>query len=165
MIPNGGRAHVGTLPARVPKRRLVPAAGLDELLGRAATVWVGVGHGAAQLSEGWSFRCGLFGSLTRAQGTYRNPAGAPSSAPGFGGRRAGLRLDRLTAMKGRAMPVNRVNRVVMGMTTTIRLDPAMAPGLLEDLSDEPGMDPARESGPGGSALGGTARWAGSRISS
>ena len=56
--------QVRTLPSRVPKRRLVPAAGLDELLGRAATVGVGVGHGAAQLSERWGFRCGLSGSLT-----------------------------------------------------------------------------------------------------
>jgi len=36
---------------------------LDELLGRAATVGVSVGHGAAQLLDGWCLRCGLSGSL------------------------------------------------------------------------------------------------------
>jgi hypothetical protein len=46
-----------------PKRRLVPAARFDELLGRAAPVGVSVGHGAAQLLDRWCFRCGLFGSL------------------------------------------------------------------------------------------------------
>jgi hypothetical protein len=57
------RAGQGTLPSRGPKRRLVPAARLDELLSRAATVGVGVGHCAAQFFDGWCFRCGLFGSL------------------------------------------------------------------------------------------------------
>jgi hypothetical protein len=33
-------------------------------------------------------------------------------------------------MKGRAMPVNRAIRVVMGMTATIKLDVSMALGLL-----------------------------------
>jgi hypothetical protein len=46
-----------------PKRHLVPAARLDELLGRAATVGVSVGHGAAQFLDGWGLRCGPFGSL------------------------------------------------------------------------------------------------------
>jgi hypothetical protein len=36
---------------------------LDELLGRAAAVGVGVGHGAAQFLDGWCLRRGLFGSL------------------------------------------------------------------------------------------------------
>ncbi|HEV3293883.1 MAG TPA: hypothetical protein VG123_33305, partial [Streptosporangiaceae bacterium] len=42
----------GTCAAGAPKRRLVPAARLDELLGRAAAVGVGVGHGAAQFLDG-----------------------------------------------------------------------------------------------------------------
>ena len=54
---------MSTLPSRGPERRLVPAARLDELLGRAATVGVGVGHGAAQLPDEWCLRCGLSGSL------------------------------------------------------------------------------------------------------
>jgi hypothetical protein len=37
---------------------------LDELLGGAATVGVGVGHGAAKLLDGRCLRCGPFGSLT-----------------------------------------------------------------------------------------------------
>jgi hypothetical protein len=36
----------------VPKCRLVLAARLDELLGRAATVGMSVGHGAAQFLDG-----------------------------------------------------------------------------------------------------------------
>ena len=60
---------MSTLPSRGPKRRLVPAARLDELLSRAATVGVGVGHRAAQFfdvaqfSDVWYLRCGLSGSL------------------------------------------------------------------------------------------------------
>jgi hypothetical protein len=45
-----------------PERHLVPAARLDELLSRAAAVGVGVGHGTAQLPDGWCLPCGLFGS-------------------------------------------------------------------------------------------------------
>jgi hypothetical protein len=45
-----------------PKRHLVPAARLDELLSRAATVGVSIGHGTAQLPDGWCLPCGLFGS-------------------------------------------------------------------------------------------------------
>jgi hypothetical protein len=45
------------------ERHLVRAARLDELLSRAAAVGVGVGHGAAQLPDGWCLPCGLFGSL------------------------------------------------------------------------------------------------------
>jgi len=52
-----------SLPSRGPKRRLVPVVRLDELLSRAATVGVSVGHGAAQLLDGWCLRCGLSGSL------------------------------------------------------------------------------------------------------
>lgn len=48
---------------RGPKRHLVPAARLDELVSCAATVGVGVGHGAAQLSDRWCLRFGLSGSL------------------------------------------------------------------------------------------------------
>src|SRR6185437_1301569 len=55
--------EVSTLPSRGPKRHLVAAARFDELLGRAATVGVSVGHGAAQLLDGWGLRCGLFGPL------------------------------------------------------------------------------------------------------
>ena len=51
------------LPSRGPKSRLVPAARLDELFNRAATVGVSIGHGAAQLLDGWCLRSGLFGSL------------------------------------------------------------------------------------------------------
>jgi hypothetical protein len=43
--------EVITLPSRFPERRLVPAARLDELLGRAAMVGMRVGHGAAQLRD------------------------------------------------------------------------------------------------------------------
>jgi hypothetical protein len=46
-----------------PKRRLVPAARLDELLGRAATVGVSVGHGTAQILDEWRVRCGPFDPL------------------------------------------------------------------------------------------------------
>jgi hypothetical protein len=53
---------VSTLPSRRPKRRLVPAARSDELLSCAATVGVSVGHGAAQLLDGWCLPCGLPGS-------------------------------------------------------------------------------------------------------
>ena len=58
-----GAGQVSTLPSRGLKRRLVPAARLDELLSRAAAVGVSVGHGAAQLLDGWCFPGGLFGSL------------------------------------------------------------------------------------------------------
>jgi hypothetical protein len=58
-----GPGEVSTLPSRGPKRRLVPAARLDELLGGAATVGVSGGHGAAQLPDEWCLRCGLSGSL------------------------------------------------------------------------------------------------------
>jgi hypothetical protein len=53
---------VGKLPSRGPKRRLIPAARLYELLGRAAAVGVSVGHGAAQLLYEWCLRCGLSAS-------------------------------------------------------------------------------------------------------
>src|SRR5437773_6633362 len=55
----------------------------------------------------------------RVQGTYRYPAGA-----------ARLRPERLPAMKGRAMPVSRVIRVMVGVTITIKRDESMAAGLL-----------------------------------
>jgi len=55
--------QVSTLPSRGPKRRLVPAARFDELVSRAATVGVSVGHRAAQLLDGWCFPRGLFGLL------------------------------------------------------------------------------------------------------
>ena len=42
--------------ASPPERRLVPAARLDELLGRAAMVGVSVGHYAAQFLDGWCDR-------------------------------------------------------------------------------------------------------------
>ena len=51
-IGSAGAGQVSTLPSRGPKRRLVPMARLDELLGRAATVGVSVGHRAAQLLDG-----------------------------------------------------------------------------------------------------------------
>src|SRR6266568_8440177 len=89
----------------------------------------------------------------RAHGTYRYSAGAASSALGSGGRAfrpaapirfsaaarangppAWLRPDRLPAMKGRAMPVNRAIRAVMGMTAAIKLGLSMASGLLMDLA-------------------------------
>ena len=57
---------MSTLPSRGPKRHLVPAARSDELLGRAAAVGVGVGHGAAQLLDEWCFRYGLSGSFAFA---------------------------------------------------------------------------------------------------
>ena len=57
--------------------------------------------------------------------------GRASSAPGSGGRAfARLRPERLPAMKGRAMPVSRVIRVMLGVTITIKLDVSMAAGLL-----------------------------------
>jgi non-heme chloroperoxidase len=43
---------------------------LDELISRAATVGVGVGHGAAQFLDGWCFPCCLFSS---------RPAGEPAA--------------------------------------------------------------------------------------
>ena len=54
---------MSTLPSRGPKRRLLPAPRLDELLSRAAMVGVSVGHRAAQLLDEWCFPYGLFGSL------------------------------------------------------------------------------------------------------
>jgi hypothetical protein len=54
---------VSTLPSRELARRLVPAARFYELLSRAAAVGVSVGHGAAQLLDGWCFPGGRFGSL------------------------------------------------------------------------------------------------------
>ena len=62
-VVSAGAGEVGTLPSRGPERCLVPAARLDELLGGAATVGVGVGHGAAQFLDGRCLRCGLSGSL------------------------------------------------------------------------------------------------------
>ena len=47
------RREVSTLLSRGLEPRLVLAARLDELLGRAATVGVGVGHGAAEFLDGW----------------------------------------------------------------------------------------------------------------
>ena len=47
-----GAGEVCRLPSRGPKRGLVLAACLDELLSRAATVRVGVGHGAAEVLDG-----------------------------------------------------------------------------------------------------------------
>src|SRR6516162_163022 len=85
----------------------------------------------------------------RAQGTYRYSTGAALLAPRFGVRAfrlaalirfstsarvsrpsARLRPQRLAAMKGRAMPVNRAIRIVMGASTMIKLGPSMASGLL-----------------------------------
>src|SRR6516164_4845026 len=85
----------------------------------------------------------------RTQGTYRYSTGAALLAPGFGVRAsrlaalirfstsarvsrpsARLRPQRLAAMKGRAMPVNRAIRIVMGASTMIKLGPSMASGLL-----------------------------------
>ena len=66
---SAGGGEVSTLPSRGPKRRLVPVARLDELLSRAATVGVGVGHRAAQFFDVaqfigvWCLRCGLSRSL------------------------------------------------------------------------------------------------------
>ena len=103
--------QMSTLPSRGPKRRLVPAARLDELLGGAATVGVSVGHGAAQLLDGWCLRCGLsdslafpagqvvFGGLAGGEEQPARPSGAvaatghrdhadrvPAAAPIFPGR-------------------------------------------------------------------------------
>src|SRR6516165_7376053 len=86
----------------------------------------------------------------RAQGTYRYSTGAALVA-GFGGRAfrlpalirvsraarasrpaAWLRPERLAAMKGRAVPVDRAIRIVMGRSTTIKLGPSMSSGLLPE---------------------------------
>ena len=75
---HGPDRPAGTLPSRGPKRRLVPAARMDEPLSRAATVGVSVGHRAAQLLDTWCLRRGLSGSLA-----------FPAVQAGFGGLAGG----------------------------------------------------------------------------
>ena len=58
-----GADEMSALRSREPECGLVPAPGLDELLGGAAAVGVGVGHSAAQLCDGRCVRRGLSGSL------------------------------------------------------------------------------------------------------
>jgi hypothetical protein len=78
---------VGTLPSCAPNRRLVPAARLDELLGRAATVGVSIGHGAAQLPDGSCFRPDPFGpiSLPVVQVVFGGRAGGEEQSAGRSG--------------------------------------------------------------------------------
>ena len=81
--------QVSTLPSRGPKRRLVPAARFDELVSRAATVGVSVGHRAAQLLDGWCFPRGLFGLLAfpAVQAVFGGLAGGEELPGSRSGRR------------------------------------------------------------------------------
>ena len=94
-------------------------------LGRVAVV-ADADAGNVQVFGGGSvITVGFGGRAFRPAALIRFSASARASRPP-----AWLRPERLPAMKGKAMPVNRAIRIMMGMTTTIELDPSIASGLL-----------------------------------
>ena len=87
MVVSARVGEVSTLPSRGPEHCLIPAVRLDELLGGAATVGVGVGHRTAQFLDERCLRYDLLGSLafSAVQVVFGGLAGGeeePAAGPG-----------------------------------------------------------------------------------